>query len=146
MKKAIVGFLLIGFSPFIKSCNTTEPPPPNGEKPTLQLTLEDVSCCEPWKKPTTSNLQLPANITLKQYNLSGDSLSQNFLLNTQDSLLYIDSLLPNQTYKFVTTIEQSNNKSNELSVTTMDTTSHNFTFETFPLAEQQAAAPFTMFL
>ncbi|HMN17194.1 MAG TPA: glucosyl transferase [Ignavibacteriaceae bacterium] len=130
MKKAIVGFLLIGFSLFLKSCNTTEPPP-NGQKPTLQLTLEDVSCIEAWIQLKTTNLQLPTTITLKQYNLSGDSLSQNFLLNTQDSLLYIDSLLPNQTYKFVTTIEQSNNKSNELSVTTMDTTSHNFTFETF---------------
>lgn len=130
MKKAIVGFLLIGFSLFLKSCNTTEPPP-NGQKPTLELTLEDVSCIEAWIQLKTTNLQLPTTITLKQYNLSGDSLSQNFLLNTQDSLLYIDSLLPNQTYKFVTTIEQSNNKSNELSVTTMDTTSHNFTFETF---------------
>ncbi|MCZ7611608.1 MAG: hypothetical protein M5U17_15800 [Ignavibacterium sp.] len=107
MKRAIVGFLLIGFSPFLKSCGTTESPP-NGEKPTLELTLEDVSCIEAWIQLKTTNLQLPTTITLKQYNLSGDSLSQNFLFNTQDSLLYNDSRLPNQTYKFVTTIEQSN--------------------------------------
>lgn len=88
MKRAIVGFLLIGFSLFLKSCNTTEPPP-NGQKPTLELTLEDVSCIEAWIQLKTTNLQLPTTITLKQYNLSGDSLSQNFLLNTQDSLLYI---------------------------------------------------------
>ncbi|GIK22048.1 MAG: hypothetical protein PHY57_11300 [Ignavibacterium sp.] len=69
MKKAIVGFLLIGFSLFLKSCNTTEPPP-NGQKPTLELTLEDVSCIEAWIQLKTTNLQLPTTITLKQYNLS----------------------------------------------------------------------------
>lgn len=113
-------------------CDTNEPPiPPEGEKPTLELTLEDVSCIEAWIKLTTTNLQLPATLTLKQINPTGDSLSQNFILNTQDTLLYVDSLFPNQTYKFHTTIQSSSHTSNELSVTTMDTTSHNFTFETF---------------
>ncbi|MCO6448553.1 MAG: hypothetical protein J5I67_13050, partial [Ignavibacterium album] len=51
------------------------------------------------------------------------------------SLLYIDSLFPNKTYKFLITMQQSNNASNELSVTTMDTTSHNFTYQTFEFGE-----------
>jgi hypothetical protein len=126
---------IVFFLFYILSCNTTEPPPPpDGEKPTLELTLEDVSCIEAWINLTTTNLQLPATITLKQYNPSGDSLSQDFILNTQDTLLYVDSLIPNQTYSFqsfIHSINQSEVKSNELSVTTMDTTSHNFTWQTF---------------
>ena len=39
-----IAFLLL----FILSCNTTEQPPRDGEKPTLTLTLEDVSCTEAW--------------------------------------------------------------------------------------------------
>ncbi|HQI42101.1 MAG TPA: glucosyl transferase [Ignavibacteriaceae bacterium] len=113
------------------SCNTTEPPPPDGEKPTLELTLEDVSCTEAWITLKTTNLQLPTTLTLIQFNPTGDTVTQNIILSNADSLLYIDSLLPNQTYKFIATIEQSNNKSNELSVTTLDTTSHNFTFQSW---------------
>ena len=134
MKRAIAGVLLITLSFLLKSCNTTEPPPPppDGEKPTLELTLEDVSCIEAWINLETTNLQLPETIELKQINLIGDTLSQDLILNTQDSLLYVDSLLPNQTYSFVASHSGlSGISSNELSVKTMDTTSHDFTFETF---------------
>lgn len=114
------------------SCDTTEPPPPpDGEKPTLALALDDASCTEAWLQLTTKDLELPAELTLKQYNPTGDSLSKIFLLNTQDSLLYIDSLLPNQTYNFQSVIQSIKQSSNEITVTTMDTTSHNFTFESW---------------
>ncbi len=90
----------------IYSCNTTEPPPPpDGEKPTINLVLEDVSCIEAWINLTTTNLQLPATLTLKQINPTGDTTSQIYILNTQDSLLYVDSLLPNQSYKFQSVIQ-----------------------------------------
>ncbi|MCZ7608640.1 MAG: glucosyl transferase [Ignavibacterium sp.] len=113
------------------SCNTTEPPPPDGEKPTLELKLEDVSCIEAWIELTATNLQHPATITLKQFNPTGDTVTQNIILSNADSLLFIDSLLPNQTYKILAAMQPYNNASSELSVTTMDTTSHDFTFETF---------------
>ena len=114
------------------SFNTTEPP----SNTTITLKLEDVSCTEAWIMLKTTNLQLPATITLKQYNPNNDSTSQTINLNTQDSLLYIDSLLPNQTYKILAAMQQPvpmgyNNASNELSVTTLDTTSHNFTWQTW---------------
>jgi hypothetical protein len=51
-------------------------------------------------------------------------------------VLYIDSLLPNQTYKLIAAMQQSNNVSNEVTVTTMDTTSHNFTWQTFTFGER----------
>ncbi|MCW8813502.1 MAG: hypothetical protein OQK65_08215, partial [Chlorobium sp.] len=67
MKRAIVGICVICFSLLLKSCNTTEPPPPpNGEKPILELKLEDVSCTEAWITLTTTNLQHPTELTLKQ--------------------------------------------------------------------------------
>ncbi len=118
---------------WINACNTTEPQPSDKTKPTLTLALEDTSCTEAWLQLKTKDLELPAQLTLKQYNPSGDSISQIFLLNTQDSLLYIDSLLPNQTYNFqvssiVYQVSPEGISSNKLSVTTMDTTSHNFMF------------------
>ena len=134
--KLILSFLFIILS--ITACNTTEPPPPppDGEKPTLALALDDASFTEAWLQLTTKDLELPAELTLKQYNPTGDSLSKIFLLNTKDSLLYIDSLLPNKSYSFIASHSglpsgSSGISSNQLSVTTMDTTSHDFTFETF---------------
>jgi hypothetical protein len=113
------------------SCNTTEPP---GDQ-TLTLTLEDVSCTEAWIQLTTNNLQLPATINL----LKNNTVAQTFSLSTKDSLLYIDSLLPNQNYSFqVSSIEYpvspggtGNISSNKLTVTTMDTTSHEFTWQSW---------------
>lgn len=132
MKKAIVCLLIITLGILLKSCNTTEPPPPpDGEKSTLTLKLEDVSCIEAWITLKTTNLQLPATVELKQFNPNGDTLSEILILNTQDSLLYIDSLMPNKTYQYQVSSNQHQISSNELSVTTLDTTSHNFTFQSW---------------
>lgn len=119
------------------SCSTTEPPiPPDETKPTLTLALDDTSCTEAWLQLTTKDLTLPAELTLKQYNPTGDSVTQTFSLSTADSLLYIDSLLPNQNYSFqVSSIENpvspEGTSSNKQPVTTMDTTSHDFTFQSW---------------
>jgi len=129
-KQVILLFLTIFL---INSCDTNEPPSPpsNSEKPTLELKLEDASCTEAWITLTTTNLQLPATFTLKQFNPAGDTISQILNLATQDSVLYIDSLMPKQTYQYQVSSIEHQVTSNELSVTTMDTTSHEFTFETF---------------
>lgn len=129
--KIIFSFLLIIFS--ITACNTAEPP---NDNQSVNLILEDVSCTEAWITLTTTNLQLPASVTLKQINPTSDTTSQILNLNTKDSLLYIDSLLPNQTYVFQSVIQSINQSSNELSITTMDTTSHNVIFETFTFGGQ----------
>lgn len=116
-------FLILALLLICISCDTTEPPP--GDKPTLALKLEDVSCTEAWIELTTNNLQLPATITLKK-----DNVAQNNILCYGDTLLYIDSLMPNQIYSFVASHSGSSGiTSNELSVTTLDTTSQNFSFE-----------------
>ena len=135
MKNIYKIFLVLTIIFWFDGCSTTEPPiPPDETKPTLALALDDTSCTEAWLQLTTKDLVLPAELTLKQYNPTGDSLSQIFVLNTQDSLLYIDSLLPNQSYKFKVAVNAANlpqPTTNLLTLTTMDTTSHNFTFQSW---------------
>lgn len=129
---------LISITLFIllfSSCNTTEPP----SNQTLTLKLEDVSCTEAWIQLTTTNLQLPATLNV----IINNNVAQVFNLSTQDSLLYIDSLLPNQSYKFKVVANTTNNPqptTNELTVTTMDTTSHNFTWQTFTFGDAGAGS------
>lgn len=110
------------------SCNTTDPP---DDKAGLLLKLEDVSCTEAWITLTTNNLQLPATINL----LKDNNITKTINLQTADTLLYLDSLLPNQTYNFHSVIQSLNQSSNELSITTIDTTSHNFTWQTFTFGD-----------
>ena len=125
MIKAISYFgFLFALLLFFVQCDTTEPP---NNKQNINLELEDVSCTEAWITLTTTNLHLPTTVTLLQ---NGDTRN-TINLTSNDSLLYIDSLLPNQSYTFQSIIQSYNHSSNELSVTTLDTTSHNFTFETF---------------
>lgn len=133
MKLLIKTLVVIISIAFLNNCNTTEPPPPPPDelKPELELKLDDTSCTEAWLQLTTKDLQLPAELILKQYNPTGDSVAQIFSLSTKDSLLYIDSLLPNQNYSFQVSSILHQVSSIKLQVTTMDTTSHNFTFESW---------------
>ena len=137
MSKKIV-VLLFSVICLLQSCNTTEPPPPD-EKLTLTLTLEDASSIEAWIKLTTTNLQLPTTVTLKRNN----TVTQDIILSYADTVIYIDSLLPNQQYTFQAAIQPSSHtgevKSNVISVTTMDTTSHNFTWQTWTFGEHSSS-------
>ncbi len=92
MKFLIVVFFVSTALLLLNNCDSTDPK----LEPELALKLEDVSCTEAWLQLTTNNIQLPATINL----LKNNSVTQTFSLSTQDSLLYIDSLLPNQNYKF----------------------------------------------
>jgi hypothetical protein len=125
---------------FFATCNSLEPPPP--EK-TITLTLEDVSCIEAWIKLKTTNLQMPTTVTLKQSATGGDQTLKTINLEKADTLLYIDSLLPSQTYTFQTSIQPSSHtsevKSNVLSVTTLDTTSHNFSWQSWTFGEHSTS-------
>lgn len=104
MRRAIIGVLVITLGLLLRACDITEPP---NENQSINLILEDVSCIEAWIKLSTINLQLPAAITLKQTNPTGETKSQIINLKTQDSLLYIDSLLPNKNYHYqVSSIQQ----------------------------------------
>jgi hypothetical protein len=87
-------FLLLFLLLLLSGCK--QPTQPKLEpKAELKLTLEDVSCTEAWIQLKITNLQLPATLTVYKNNVA-----QNNILCYGDTLLYIDSLLPNQTYKF----------------------------------------------
>ena len=127
---ALISALLFS-SLILSSCNKDNPIPPD-ELPKINLTLADTSCTEAWIKLSTSNISLPANAEI----LKDDSITQTISLTTTDTILYIDSLLPNHTYKFQSIIQSISQSSNSLNVTTMDTTSHNFTWQTWTFGGQ----------
>ena len=118
-------FLFVFFAGLLfLSCNPTEP----GNAPAgLEFKAEDASCTEAW-------------LTLKAGNITGakvfreDSLIYSFNTNSIDTTLFDEGLLPNQIYKYHTVIQPSNNSrvvTKELTLQTMDTTSHNFTWQMF---------------
>ncbi len=115
----------------LTSCSPTDPK----LEPELALKLEDVSCTEAWLQLTTNNIQMPATINL----LKNNTVTQTFSLSTKDSLLYVDSLLPNQNYSFQVSSIQNPVSSNKVNAITMDTTSHNFTFETFTFGQHSSS-------
>ncbi|MCX7611178.1 MAG: hypothetical protein N2043_06290, partial [Ignavibacterium sp.] len=86
-------FLLIISLLFLSSCKHTTEPKLKAE---LRLELEDVSCTEAWIKLTTTNLSLPTAI----YLLKDGNVARNISLSSADTLLYVDSLLPNKSYRF----------------------------------------------
>ena len=106
------------------SCDTTEPPPSNRK---IILTAEDASCTEAWLNLKLDNISLPTEISISQ----SDSTIITTNINSNDTTLFIENLLPNQYFTFKVTNIKYQLSSNEVQVTTMDTTSHNFTWETF---------------
>ncbi len=134
IKFKVIFIFIISFLNY--NCNTTDLPP--AKNYTLKISLEDVSCTEAWLKLETENLDLPAQINL----LVDDKLKSNYTISTNDTMLYVDSLLPNKTYNIHTSfqpINQTNVKSNEVSVTTLDTTSHNFTWQSWTFGGELGA-------
>ncbi len=117
------------------SCKKDNPIPP-GDQPKINLTLADTSCTEVWLRLTTKNVNPPAEVTLKQ----DDSVTHSINLNSADTLLYVDSLLPNHTYKFQSVIKSISKSSNSLTVTTMDTISHDYTWQMFSFGDPAAGS------
>jgi hypothetical protein len=108
-------------------------PPPAVHIPTLALTAVDASCTEAWLKLTTT--QLPATVRLMRLTPTLQTL-QTLQLTTPDTLLIDEGLLPRRTYTYKAyTLEvrgsgfQVVDSSTQATVTTMDTTSHNFTWQ-----------------
>ncbi len=134
MKILLLSAALLIPSLFLFSCKKEEsnPIPPPEEQPQINLTLEDVSCTEAWIKLSTGSLTLPSDVDLYR----DSSLVETINLISEDTVLYVDSLLPNHTYKYQSVIQSTGQSSNLLSVTTMDTTSHNFSFQTWTFGGQ----------
>lgn len=123
MKLAVITLILTLSSLF--SCNTTEPPVNDGA---LTLSLADVSSTETWVNLKTQNISLPAQINF----LLDNKALTNITLASGDTTVYIDSLLPNRSYQLEAQFTANNQKikNNKLTLQTLDTTSHNFTWQT----------------
>ncbi|MBK7379604.1 MAG: glucosyl transferase [Ignavibacteriales bacterium] len=120
------------------SCDSSEPLVNSGTN--LTLALEDSSSTELWLRLTSSNIPLPISISLNQTDSQNNTVVQTISLCWNDTLLYVDSLLPKQTYKFKA--EATNYQlqpSNELTTATMDTTSHNFTWQSWTFGEHSSS-------
>jgi hypothetical protein len=114
------------------SCNKpTEPPPP--EKYDLEIIAADASCTEVWIDVKTPNTLLPQIFTLTENGEEKGSVT----INKADTTIVIENLLPKQTYKYQ--LKNNEHKSNQTEITTLDTTSHNFTWQTFEFGQHSSS-------
>lgn len=111
------------------------PPPPPPDLRKLTLTFEDASCTEVWIKIKADSITLPAEIKLMQ-----EADEQSITLTTTDTVFYIDSLTPNQTYYYQAVLNTDTTiKSETVTAQTLDTTSHNFTWQTFEFGQHSSS-------
>jgi hypothetical protein len=140
INKIMMIILVIQILLFLSGCNKkpTEP----GIETKLKLTLEDASCTEAWIKLTSSNISIGQSTIIQV--LKNGNVAQTISLLSADTVLYVDSLLPNQSYRIQAKVQVSNKtiSSNELSVTTMDTTSHNFTWQSWEFGQHSSSTLF----
>ncbi len=131
--------ILSSFIFYLSSCKRSTEPLYNTAN--LQLQVLDVSCTEAWLSLKTKNDYL--NKTLKLY--QNDSLKLKKILTTKDSILYVDGLWPNTSYRFKAEVYDGNRlltKSATVTATTMDTTSHDFEWQTFEFGGQGGSSSF----
>ena len=138
MKKHFIFFTLISFLLLNSGCkqNPTEPEKPRlSVPPSLELNIDDISCTEAWikvkKLNDTTFLPISVKINEKEFFHS--------FLAAADTVLFVDSLTPNTTYTVKGIILDTLQTAKELKVTTLPTTSHNFTWQTFTFGEHSSS-------
>ena len=108
------------------SCKKDEPIQPH--VPSIQLSVEDVSCTEAWLKVSLTDASEPRTVGIQQ---DGQRVLTARIIGL-DSLLVVDGLLPRHTYAFVAQrLRDSIAVESTLAAqaTTMDTTDHNLTWQ-----------------
>ncbi len=132
MKKQFLFVVVVTFVLLTVGCkkNPTEPERPiPPTPPTLELSIEDISCTEAWIKVKKLNDTTFLPISVK---INEKELFTGFLAAT-DTILFVDSLAPNTTYTVKGIVFDT---VKEITITTLPTTSHNFTWQTFTLGER----------
>jgi hypothetical protein len=107
--------------------------PTENNSATAALVLEDVSCTEAWLKLTVTNVSSPI-VVLKRDTIVVDTL----ILTTTDTTIADTGLLPSHTYTYTAQLlngSWASNSTTSLNATTMDTTSHNFTWTTYTIGD-----------
>lgn len=102
--------------------------------PEVQLSIADIGVTETWLNTHISGILNDAQLTL----VRNDSLIQTIYLpdmdnsDVLDTLLYDNGLQPAKDYTYMVTVTTKNNNVDAMvQLTTMDTTSHNFTWQTW---------------
>jgi hypothetical protein len=121
--KSMLLILVCSFSFLQMDCK--DDPPVVPPQPSILVSEEDVGVTEVWVKIATQHIILPSSVTLQR---NGAALS-TFTLTTSDTVIADTTLQPKHSYAYTAIIQ--NITSNQLQVTTMDTTSHNITWQTF---------------
>ena len=132
MKKLFLFFVLISFVLLNFGCkkNPTEPEKPiPPTPPSLELSIDGVSCTEAWIKVKKLNDTTFLPISVK---INDKEFFRGFL-EAVDTVLFVDSLTPNTTYTVKGIVFDT---VKEITITTLPTTSHNFTWQTFTFGER----------
>ncbi len=111
---------IINFS----SCQTTEPPAAQGK---IMLEALDASSTEAWLKLSLQELNLPQNVTVTR----NDTIIETLTMDKPDTVIYDEGLLPSTNYNYKAELVNNYGISAVASIRTMDTTSHDFTWQTF---------------
>ncbi len=106
---------------------------PSGPNDTLGLQITDVSCTEAWLNVTG---QTGSEVIL---NRDGKEVKK-ITLTSSTQTIYDDSLLPNSTYTYQAII--NNKTSSKITAKTLDTTSSDFTFQTFTFGGNNGSCTF----
>ena len=127
-------FIYLNFT----SCNTTEPPKPKPEKPKL-IELKEItkSCTETFIKVSTKDTLLPTNVVLQR---DGKEI-MSFYQTKRDTTLIDTGLAVEQTYTYQAIIKNKGEegKSKEIEISTLPTTSSNFTWEKYTFGEHSSS-------
>lgn len=123
-------FVCAGVILFSFGCNSTDPPVDNAEP--LNLSLEDVSCTEAWLKISG---EAGSIIALNR----DDKEIMRFNLTDEDTTILNNSLLPNKSYTYQVFSSDRRVKSNEVTLTTMDTTGNDFKWQSWTFGGQSGS-------
>jgi len=127
IKKRSLYVIPITLSILMCSCKKDLTPVDNTQ-PEIKMTVEDVGVTEVWLKLETANSRLNDRITIQR---NDSTIKQLNNLNS-DTLIYDLGLIPNQYYTYTASLTTDNQTlTAESQITTMDTTSHDFTWQSW---------------
>ncbi|MFN0156517.1 MAG: hypothetical protein ACKVRP_00430 [Bacteroidota bacterium] len=118
--------LLLG----VFSCETTEPPPPIATQ--IQLRAIDASCTEAWLEISLPDGIQPGSVSLRR----DTHLVLSTTLVAAETIVVDEGLLPNRSYTYTSTRPTgSYNEQAETALLTLDTTNHDFLWQTDTLGD-----------
>ncbi len=116
-------YIAISFLLFVVACDTSEPSA--GGEPSVQFAAVDASCTEVWLQ-----VKMLPGVPQRTIRIQRDSTTIfNSTITAADTLIVDEGLLPDRLYRYSCVVPQLFGKDSlNATITTLDTTSHNWTF------------------